>query len=131
MDVPWAGLAERQHRRITGVRRGSLNRPSFRIIFITICDGSLVPIKYAFRTPYQVRILESTTLKLAKSTPSVLEVQIFRAVYDRCKCNADGRNVDNVVSKVRFSLKTVEQLLSVVRLSGILDWDHLLDAITE
>ncbi|KAL1391606.1 hypothetical protein pipiens_003125 [Culex pipiens pipiens] len=48
-----------------------------------------------------------------------------------CKCNADGSNVDNVVSKVRFSLKTVEQLLSVVRLSGILDSDHLLDAITE
>ncbi|XP_038118995.1 uncharacterized protein LOC6047749 [Culex quinquefasciatus] len=77
MDVPWAGLAERQHRRITGVRRGSLNRPSFRIIFITICDGSLVPIKYAFRTPYQVRILESTTLKLAKSTPSVLRCRSF------------------------------------------------------
>ncbi|XP_039449240.1 protein transport protein Sec31A-like [Culex pipiens pallens] len=37
----------------------------------------------------------------------------------------------NVVSKVRFSLKTLEQLLSVVRLSGILDSDHLLDAITE
>ncbi|KAL9695218.1 hypothetical protein quinque_014503 [Culex quinquefasciatus] len=84
MDVPWAGLAERQHRRITGQ-------------IDSICT----------------------------------EVQIFRAVYDRCKCNADGRNVDNVVSKVRFSLKTVEQLLSVVRLSGILDWDHLLDAITE
>ncbi|EDS44191.1 vesicle associated protein [Culex quinquefasciatus] len=34
---------KRQHRCITGVRRDSLNRQSFRIIFITICDGSHVP----------------------------------------------------------------------------------------
>ncbi|KAL1403682.1 hypothetical protein pipiens_005596 [Culex pipiens pipiens] len=59
------------------------------------------------------------------------EVQIFQAVYDWCKCNADGRSVDNVVSKVRFSLMTLEQLLGVVRPSGILDPDHLLDAIAE
>lgn len=59
------------------------------------------------------------------------EVQIFQAVYDWCKCNADGRSVETVVSKVRFSLMTLEQLLNVVRPSGILDPDHLLDAIAE
>uniref|UniRef100_A0A1Q3FF41 BTB/POZ domain-containing protein 9 n=1 Tax=Culex tarsalis TaxID=7177 RepID=A0A1Q3FF41_CULTA len=60
------------------------------------------------------------------------EVQIFQAVYDWCKCNADASgSVENVVSKVRFSLMTLEQLLNVVRPSGILDPDHLLDAIAE
>ncbi|EDS41600.1 vesicle associated protein [Culex quinquefasciatus] len=89
--------------------------------------------------PYQVRVPDSPTSthsgidhpQTGQLASICTEVQIFRAVYDRCKCNADGSNVDNVVSNVRFSLKTVEQLLSVVRLSGILDSDHLLDAITE
>lgn len=59
------------------------------------------------------------------------EVQIFQAVYDWCKCNEEAANVEEVVSKVRFSLMTLEQLLHVVRPSGILDPDHLLDAIAE
>ncbi|XP_065085350.1 BTB/POZ domain-containing protein 9 [Ochlerotatus camptorhynchus] len=59
------------------------------------------------------------------------EVQIFQAVHDWCKCNSEGGNVDAVVSQVRFSLMTLEQLLHVVRPSGILDPDHLLDAIAE
>ncbi|XP_055617391.1 BTB/POZ domain-containing protein 9 [Toxorhynchites rutilus septentrionalis] len=60
------------------------------------------------------------------------EVQIFQAVYDWCKCNTEtAANVEAVVSEVRFSLMTLEQLLHVVRPSGILDPDHLLDAIAE
>lgn len=59
------------------------------------------------------------------------EVQIFQAVYDWCKCNADSGNIETIVSKVRFSLMSLEQLLHVVRPSGILDPDHLLDAIAE
>lgn len=59
------------------------------------------------------------------------EVQIFQAVHDWCKCNSEVGNVDAVVSQVRFSLMTLEQLLHVVRPSGILDPDHLLDAIAE
>lgn len=43
------------------------------------------------------------------------EVQTFQAVNDRCKCNTDGRSIDNVVLKVRFSMKTLEQLLTMAR----------------
>lgn len=59
------------------------------------------------------------------------EVQIFQAVHDWCNFNSEGGNIEAVVSKVRFSLMTLEQLLHVVRPSGILDPDHLLDAIAE
>ncbi|XP_055594610.1 BTB/POZ domain-containing protein 9 [Uranotaenia lowii] len=59
------------------------------------------------------------------------EVQIFLAVFDWCKYNGASVNVESVVSKVRFSLMTLDQLLHVVRPSGILDPDHLLDAIAE
>ncbi|XP_058443834.1 BTB/POZ domain-containing protein 9 isoform X2 [Malaya genurostris] len=59
------------------------------------------------------------------------EVQIFQAVDEWSKYNGEGVNVEAVVSKVRFSLMTLEQLLHVVRPSGILDPDHLLDAIAD
>uniref|UniRef100_A0A2M4BHM5 BTB/POZ domain-containing protein 9 n=2 Tax=Anopheles marajoara TaxID=58244 RepID=A0A2M4BHM5_9DIPT len=60
------------------------------------------------------------------------EVQIFAAVYGWCRSNSDTvSNVDSVVAKVRFSLMSLEELLHVVRLSGILEPDRLLDAITE
>ncbi|XP_021695141.1 BTB/POZ domain-containing protein 9 [Aedes aegypti] len=59
------------------------------------------------------------------------EVQIFQAVHDWCKCNSDGESIETVVSMVRFSLMTLEQLLHVVRPSGILNPDRLLDAIAE
>lgn len=58
------------------------------------------------------------------------EVQIFVAVNDWAKHN--GRSdIDPVVSLVRLSLMNIEQLLKVVRPSGILHPDRLLDVIEE
>ncbi|XP_055524269.1 BTB/POZ domain-containing protein 9 [Wyeomyia smithii] len=68
---------------------------------------------------------------LARNSFFAPEVQIFQAVNDWCKCNGDGVNAEEVVSKVRFSLMSLEQLLHVVRPSGILNPDLLLDAIAE
>lgn len=58
------------------------------------------------------------------------EVQIFLAVWEWCKYN---KNVElqSVVSYVRLPLMNLEHLLQVVRPSGILDPDKLLDAIEE
>uniref|UniRef100_A0A1B0AX67 BTB/POZ domain-containing protein 9 n=1 Tax=Glossina palpalis gambiensis TaxID=67801 RepID=A0A1B0AX67_9MUSC len=58
------------------------------------------------------------------------EVQIFLAVWEWGKHN---RNVDiqSVVSYVRLPLMNLEHLLQVVRPSGILDPNKLLDAIEE
>ncbi|XP_065364039.1 BTB/POZ domain-containing protein 9 [Calliphora vicina] len=58
------------------------------------------------------------------------EVQIFVAVWEWCKHN---KNVDiqSVVSYVRLPLMNLEHLLQVVRPSGILEPDKLLDAIEE
>uniref|UniRef100_A0A1B0AIK8 BTB/POZ domain-containing protein 9 n=1 Tax=Glossina pallidipes TaxID=7398 RepID=A0A1B0AIK8_GLOPL len=58
------------------------------------------------------------------------EVQIFLAVWDWGKHN---RNVDiqSVVSYVRLPLMNLDHLLQVVRPSGILDPNKLLDAIEE
>ncbi|XP_002041898.2 BTB/POZ domain-containing protein 9 [Drosophila sechellia] len=58
------------------------------------------------------------------------EVQIFSAVWKWIRFNS---NVDfkSVVSCVRLPLMTLEHLLQVVRPSGILDPDKILDAINE
>ncbi|XP_053674687.1 BTB/POZ domain-containing protein 9 [Anopheles nili] len=76
--------------------------------------------------------LDSLNSLLSRDTFFAREVEIFQAVYDWCRCNADNvHNVDDVVRKVRFSLMSLEELLSIVRPSGILDPDRLLDAIAE
>lgn len=75
---------------------------------------------------------DSLTSLLQRDSFFAPEVQIFAAVYGWCRSNSDTvANVDSVVAKVRFSLMSLEELLHVVRLSGILEPDRLLDAITE
>lgn len=58
------------------------------------------------------------------------EVQIFAAVHDWSRANA-GEDVAEVVALVRLSLMNMEQLLKVVRPSGILHPDRLLDVFEE
>ncbi|XP_061390585.1 BTB/POZ domain-containing protein 9 [Musca vetustissima] len=58
------------------------------------------------------------------------EVQIFIAVWDWCKHNPNV-DIKSVVSFVRLPLMNLEDLLHVVRPSGILNPDKLLDAIEE
>lgn len=58
------------------------------------------------------------------------EVQIFTAVSEWAKHNA-GEDVAGVVALVRLSLMNMEQLLKVVRPSGILHPDRLLDVFEE
>uniref|UniRef100_A0A182LWK1 BTB/POZ domain-containing protein 9 n=1 Tax=Anopheles culicifacies TaxID=139723 RepID=A0A182LWK1_9DIPT len=76
--------------------------------------------------------LDSLSSLLLRDSFFAREVEIFQAVYDWCRCNADnGQNVDVIVEKVRFALMSLEELLTVVRPSGILDPERLLDAIAE
>uniref|UniRef100_A0A182YNJ8 BTB/POZ domain-containing protein 9 n=1 Tax=Anopheles stephensi TaxID=30069 RepID=A0A182YNJ8_ANOST len=76
--------------------------------------------------------LDSLSSLLMRDSFFAREVEIFQAVYDWCRCNADNvENVDGVVEKVRFALMSLEELLTVVRPSGILDPERLLDAIAE
>uniref|UniRef100_A0A1I8M4A6 BTB/POZ domain-containing protein 9 n=1 Tax=Musca domestica TaxID=7370 RepID=A0A1I8M4A6_MUSDO len=58
------------------------------------------------------------------------EVQIFIAVWEWCKHNPNV-DIKSVVSFVRLPLMNLEDLLHVVRPSGILNPDKLLDAIEE
>uniref|UniRef100_A0A182J553 BTB/POZ domain-containing protein 9 n=1 Tax=Anopheles atroparvus TaxID=41427 RepID=A0A182J553_ANOAO len=78
--------------------------------------------------------LDSLICLLQRDSFFATEVNIFQAVFDWCRANTESlQNVDinSVVGKVRFSLMTVDELLTVVRPSGILDPDRLLDAIAE
>uniref|UniRef100_A0A182Q251 BTB/POZ domain-containing protein 9 n=1 Tax=Anopheles farauti TaxID=69004 RepID=A0A182Q251_9DIPT len=76
--------------------------------------------------------LDSLSSLLLRDSFFAREVEIFQAVNEWCRCNADSvSNVNDVVAKVRFSLMSLEELLSDVRPSGILDPDRLLDAIAE
>lgn len=59
------------------------------------------------------------------------EVQIFIAVQKWANNNRDSADIESVVQHVRLPLMSLEQLLTVVRPSGILDPDRLLDAIEE
>ncbi|XP_055383119.1 BTB/POZ domain-containing protein 9 [Condylostylus longicornis] len=58
------------------------------------------------------------------------EVQIFVAVNEWCK-NNNNVDIESVVSYVRLPLMNLDQLLKVVRPSGILSPEKLLDAIEE
>lgn len=59
------------------------------------------------------------------------ELEIFEAAQDWCKCHSEGGNADAVMANVRFSLLTVEQLVKVVRPTGIVNSDRLMDAVSE
>lgn len=59
------------------------------------------------------------------------EVEIFVAVQKWATNNRDSADIESVVQHVRLPLMSLEQLLTVVRPSGILDPDRLLDAIEE
>uniref|UniRef100_A0A1L8DAN5 BTB/POZ domain-containing protein 9 n=1 Tax=Nyssomyia neivai TaxID=330878 RepID=A0A1L8DAN5_9DIPT len=65
---------------------------------------------------------------LERDSFSAPEVSIFVAVHEWCTANPEA-NIDHVVSQVRLPLMNLEQLLTVVRPSGIIDPDRLLDAI--
>uniref|UniRef100_A0A1B0CUV0 BTB domain-containing protein n=2 Tax=Lutzomyia longipalpis TaxID=7200 RepID=A0A1B0CUV0_LUTLO len=65
---------------------------------------------------------------LERDSFSAPEVSIFVAVHEWCTANPEA-NIDLVVSQVRLPLMNLEQLLTVVRPSGIIDPDRLLDAI--
>lgn len=57
------------------------------------------------------------------------EVEIFKGVSAWCRVNGDPDNI--VMSHVRLPLMSVADLLSVVRPSGLVKPDTLLDAIAE
>lgn len=65
---------------------------------------------------------------LERDSFSAPEVSIFVAVHEWCTANPDA-NIDLVVSHVRLPLMDLKQLFSVVRPSGIIGNDRLLDAI--
>nr|XP_014103739.1 BTB/POZ domain-containing protein 9 isoform X1 [Bactrocera oleae] len=74
--------------------------------------------------------MESLKEVLRRDSFFAPEVDIFLAVWEWCK-NHTNINIDSVVSYVRLPLMKLEDLLQVVRPSGILDADKLLDAIQE
>uniref|UniRef100_A0A182NWP7 BACK domain-containing protein n=1 Tax=Anopheles dirus TaxID=7168 RepID=A0A182NWP7_9DIPT len=60
------------------------------------------------------------------------EETIFRAVHEWCKHNVSGAHkADVLYGKVRFTLISQEGLLNVVRPTGVLDAERLLDIIVE
>uniref|UniRef100_A0A0A1X880 BTB/POZ domain-containing protein 9 n=1 Tax=Zeugodacus cucurbitae TaxID=28588 RepID=A0A0A1X880_ZEUCU len=74
--------------------------------------------------------MESLKEVLRRDSFFAPEVEIFLAVWEWCKSHTNI-NIDSVVSYVRLPLMKLEDLLQVVRPSGILDADKLLDAIQE
>ncbi|KAI2658080.1 BTB/POZ domain-containing protein 9 [Labeo rohita] len=57
------------------------------------------------------------------------EKEIFKALCDWCHHNGDGPEAKEVMSAVRLPLMTLSEMLNVVRPSGLLSPDDLLDAI--
>ncbi|XP_051773855.1 BTB/POZ domain-containing protein 9 [Ctenopharyngodon idella] len=57
------------------------------------------------------------------------EREIFQALCRWCHHNGDGPEVKEVMSAVRLPLMTLSEMLNVVRPSGLLSPDDLLDAI--
>lgn len=56
------------------------------------------------------------------------EVQIFVAVHNWIKKNADIVDINKVLSFVRLPLLTCDQLFDIVRPSGLVDQDKLLQS---
>lgn len=57
------------------------------------------------------------------------EREIFQALCRWCHHNGDGPEAKEVMSSVRLPLMTLSEMLNVVRPSGLLSPDDLLDAI--
>lgn len=57
------------------------------------------------------------------------EREIFQALCRWCHHNGDGPEAKEVMSAVRLPLMTLSEMLNVVRPSGLLSPDDLLDAI--
>lgn len=74
---------------------------------------------------------DSLTALLSRDSFYVEEIQIFKAVHGWMECNTDLKpdDIKEVVSKIRLPLISTIDLLLVVRPTGILDPDTLLDAI--
>lgn len=74
---------------------------------------------------------DSLIMLLVRDSFYVDEIQIFKSVQGWIECNSDLKpeEIKEVVSKVRLPLISTIDLLSVVRPTGILDPDTLLDAI--
>ncbi|GAB0091414.1 BTB/POZ domain-containing protein 9 [Sergentomyia squamirostris] len=99
---------------------------------------SLMNVCHTFMERNTTDILKHDTFKglsqqsligiLERDSFSAPEVAIFTAVREWCAVNSES-NIDLVVSYVRLPLMNLEQLLTVVRPSGIIDPDRLLDAI--
>lgn len=102
---------------------------------------SLVNICYTFIDKNAEDLLSHESFKylykdslmelLARDSFCVDEVIIFKAVHSWIECNSDLKpdDIKEVVSKIRLPLINVADLLTVVRPTGILDPDTLLDAI--
>lgn len=74
---------------------------------------------------------DSLIILLARNSFFVPEILIFQAVKEWIECNQDLKpdHVKEVVSQVRLPLIDLEDLLSIVRPTKILDANYLLDAI--
>lgn len=100
----------------------------------------LVKVCLTFMDLNATKVLQHETFReLSKESLEVIlkrdsffapEVQIFVAVNEWCKQNTHI-DIASVVSYVRLPLMHLEDLLQVVRPSGILEPDRLLDAIEE
>lgn len=102
---------------------------------------SLVNICYTFIDKNAEDLLSHESFKylykdslmelLARDSFCVDEVIIFKSVHSWIECNSDLKpdDIKEVVSKIRLPLINVADLLTVVRPTGILDPDTLLDAI--
>lgn len=56
------------------------------------------------------------------------EIEIFRAVQQWSEKNPD-ENIKNIVKRVRLPLMDLDELLNIVRESGMISADAILDAI--
>jgi BTB/POZ domain-containing protein 9 len=102
---------------------------------------ALVNICYTFIDKNAYELLSHESFKylykdslvqlLARDSFYVDEVQIFKAVHGWIECNSDLKpeEIKEVVSNIRLPLISTIDLLEIVRPTGILDPDTLLDAI--
>lgn len=74
---------------------------------------------------------DSLVILLARDSFFVPEIKIFNAIKGWIECNPElsPADITEVVSHVRLPLINLEDLLSIVRPTGILDANYLLDAI--
>ena len=79
---------------------------------------------------YQVDLHSQVALQEVISRDSFCapEIEIFRAVQQWSDKNPD-ENVTNIVRRVRLPLMDLDELLNIVRESGMISADAILDAI--